>query len=206
MTNNLFCRSEFIKQKENSNNMKEKEVLDFCRVKKIFDRGFGFLTSLYHEENIFFHFSKIKDLEKRELLNNMKRGVVIVYYTSKLNNGKRKVDKIWLDISNVPQNMLPEFINRLIFELNDGKTNPFEVIAVLNQLRGINKLTKQNYIDIVSSKRILKNPSILLKLISEKEKYLYEKLTILLEELKDKNLSVLKQKKGLINLINLISS
>ncbi|MDZ7767029.1 MAG: hypothetical protein U5K00_21870 [Melioribacteraceae bacterium] len=40
--------------------MPEKELLDYCRVKKIFDKGFGFLSSLYHKENVFFHFSGIR--------------------------------------------------------------------------------------------------------------------------------------------------
>lgn len=176
----------------NKNN--EKEVLDFCRVKKIFEKGFGFLTSLYHFENVFFHFSKIKDPEKREALSTLKRGVVSVFYTSKLLDGKRKVDKIWLDLSEVPQNLIPNFIDRLLLELKDGRTNPFEIIDALNQLRKIDKLTDQDYSDIITSEKIKKNPSILLKLISEDEKEVLEKLTSLLQELPDKNLSEIEEK------------
>lgn len=176
----------------NKNN--EKEVLDFCRVKKIFEKGFGFLTSLYHFENVFFHFSKIKDDEKREALSTLKRGVVSVFYTSKLLDGKRKVDKIWLDIADVPQNLISDFIIRLILELKDGRTNPFEIIDALNQLRSIGKLTDQNYSDIIISEKIRKNPSILLKLISEDEKEVLEKLTSLLQGLNDKSLSEIGEK------------
>ncbi len=158
----------------------EKEVLDFCRVKKIFEKGFGFLTSLYHFENVFFHFSKIRDPKKREALSTLKRGVVSVFYTSKLQDGKRKVDKIWLDVAEVPQNLISDFIDRLLLELKDGRTNPFEIIDALNQLRTIEKLTDQNYSDIITSEKIKKNPSILLKLISENETNSLEKLTSLL--------------------------
>jgi len=169
--------------------MKEKEVLDFCRVKKIFEKGFGFLTSLYHFENVFFHFSKIKDPEKREALSTLKRGVVSVYYTSKLSNGKRRVDKIWLDLNEVPQNLIPEFVGRLILELKDGRTNPFEIMDALNQLRAINKLSDQNYFDIVISIKINKNPSILLKLLSDDETEKLEELSFLLKSLEGKPIS-----------------
>ncbi len=163
----------------------EKEILDFCRVKKIFDKGFGFLTSLYHFENVFFHFSKIKDEQKREVLLTLKRGVVSVFYTSKLQNGKRKVDKIWLDAAEVPSNLIHDFIDRLILELKDGRTNPFEIIDALNQLRALGKLTIQNYSDIISSEKIKKNPSILLKLISENETDSLEKLSSLFQSSRD---------------------
>jgi len=169
----------------NKNN--EKEVLDFCRVKKIFEKGFGFLTSLYHFESVFFHFSKIKDPEKKEALLTLKRGVVSVFYTSKLLDGKRKVDKIWLNISEVPQNLIPDFIDRLILELKDGRTNPFEIIDALNQLRSIDKLTDKSYSDIITSGKTIKNPSILLKLLSENETYKLEKLKLLIQRLDDKS-------------------
>ncbi|MBU0473368.1 MAG: cold shock domain-containing protein [Bacteroidetes bacterium] len=148
----------------NQNN--ETEVLDFCRIKKIFDKGFGFLTSLYHQENVFFHFSKIKDKEKRQSLFDLKRGVISVFFTSKISDGQRKVDKVWLNIAEVPENLLANFIERLILELNDGVTNPFEIIDALNQLNQIGKLTEQNLKEIISSKKIVKNPSILNKLLS----------------------------------------
>ncbi|MEN8194202.1 MAG: cold shock domain-containing protein [Bacteroidota bacterium] len=164
------------------NKSSDKEVLDFCRAKKIFDKGFGFLTSLYHKENVFFHFSKIKDEKKRELLSNLKRGVVSVFFTSKFANGKRKVDKVWLNAEEIPIHLLPDFTDRLTLELNNGNTNPFEIMDALNQLRKIYKLTEENYRAIICSSKIKRNPSILLKLISENELPLKNDLTVILEE------------------------
>jgi len=201
MTNQLFCRTEYLKQKESMNKNNEIEILDFCRVKKIFEKGFGFLTSLYHFENVFFHFSKIIDEEKRETLSTLKRGVVSVFYTSKLLDGKRKVDKIWLDLAEVPSNLISDFIERLLLELKDGRTNPFEIIDALNQLRVIDKLTEQNYSDIISSEKIRKNPSILLKLFSENEREPLEELTSLFENLKGKTLSEAEEKEILSILV-----
>ena len=151
------------------NQLPENVVLDFCRIKKIFDKGFGFLSSLYHQENVFFHFSKIKDEEKRQSLFELKRGVISVFFTSKISDGQRKVDKVWLNIAEVPENLLANFIERLILELNNGVTNPFEILDALNQLNQIGKLTEQNLKDIISSKKIVKNPSILNKLLSNNE-------------------------------------
>lgn len=166
------------------NNNTEKEVLDFCRVKKIFEKGFGFLTSLYHNENVFFHFSKIKDEEKHELLSNLKRGVVSVFFTSKIANGKRRVDNVWLNIEDIPKHFLADFIDRLILELNNGQTNPFEIMDALNQLRETNNLTEKNYHEIIGSSKIKKNPSILLKIISDNELPLKNDLKILFKEWK----------------------
>jgi len=157
------------------NQLPENVVLDFCRIKKIFDKGFGFLSSLYHQENVFFHFSKIKDKEKRQSLFDLKRGIISVFFTSKISDGQRKVDKVWLNIAEVPENLLPNFIERLILELNDGVTNPFEIIDVLNQLKQIGKLSKQNLKEITSSKKIIKNPTILDKLLTIDEMKEFEK-------------------------------
>jgi len=148
----------------------ENEVLDFCRIKKIFDKGFGFLSSLHHSENVFFHFSKITDSSKRNTLENLQRGVVSVFFTSKISNGKRKVDKVWLDIAEVPHILIPNFIDRLILELNDGTVNPFDIIDALNQVKSIDKLSDEHFQQIISSKKIQINPSILDKIFSEEEK------------------------------------
>ncbi len=160
------------------NNEITEENLDFCRIKKIFDKGFGFLTSLYHQENVFFHFSKIKDEQMRKSLLELKRGVISVFFTSTISNGQRKVEKVWLNIAEVPEDLLPNFIERLILELNDGVTNPFEIIGALNQLKQIGKLSTQNLENIISSKKIVKNPSILNKLltIDEQKEFLVPNL------------------------------
>lgn len=163
---------------------KEKEFLDFCRVKKLSDKGFGFLASLYYEENVFFHFSKIKDKDTLELLNAMKRGVVSVFFTSILTKGKRRVNKIWLNAADIPVHFLHDFIERLILELNIGERNPFEIMDALNQLRNINKLDINNYRDIIGTTKIKQNPSILLKLISDNEVSLKNDLATLLDNWK----------------------
>jgi len=202
MTNQLFCRTEYLKQKKTMNRNNEKEVVDFCRVKKIFEKGFGFLTSLYYPENVFFHFSKIKDEEMRKSLLTLKRGIVSVFFTSKLLNGKRKVDRVWLDISEVPENLLGDFINRLILELNEGKINPFEIIDALNQLREIGKLTNQNYTDIIASEKTSKNPSILLKLFLDDEKEGIEKMTFLFNKQQNQTLTEIGDKEILLQLFS----
>ena len=163
----------------------ETEALDFCRAKKIFEEGFGFLKSLYHKENVFFHFSKIKDEEKRKSLSALKRGVVSVFFTSELANGRRRVDKVWLNAEEIPKHFLAGFIDRLILELNSGQTNPFEIMDALNQLREINELTEKNYRAIICSSKIKKNPSVLLKLISENELPLQNDLSAIIKEWKN---------------------
>ena len=159
----------------------ENEVLDFCRIKKIFDKGFGFLSSLYFKENVFFHFSRIRDSEKRKKLEKLKRGVVSIYYTSKLSDGKRKVDKVWLEISEVPLSLISSFIERLILELNDGHINPFEIIDALSQLNEINKLNETHLWQIISSSKIDKNPSILEKMLPKSKIELLEELSKLIK-------------------------
>ena len=57
----------------------EKELLDFCRVKKIFEKGFGFLSSINYPQDVFFHFSKIKDEKVREELEKLKRGECLYF-------------------------------------------------------------------------------------------------------------------------------
>lgn len=167
------------------NNNIEKEALDFCRVKKIFEKGFGFLTSLYHKENIFFHFSKIQDEEKHKLLSNLKRGVVSVFFTSKFANGKRRVNKVWLNVEDIPKHFFADFIDRLILELNNGQINPYEIMDALNQLRETNNLSEKNYREIIRSSKIKKNPSILLKLISDNELPIQNDLKMILKEWKN---------------------
>ena len=112
----------------------EEILLDYCRVKKIFEKGFGFLSSLYYPENVFFHFSKIRNEETREKLENLKRGDVYLFYTSELKNRKRRVVKIWLDLKQVPPRLLPKFITRIIAEFYEGRLNIFELAHVVKEL------------------------------------------------------------------------
>ncbi len=179
----------------------EKELLDFCRVKKLSDKGYGFLLSLYFEENVFFHFSKIKDKVTLEALSSLKRGVISIFFTSRLVNEKRRVDKIWLNAKDIPIHFLDDFFARLILELNIGERNPFEIIDALNQLRNINKLNINNYRDIIKSSKIKQNPSILLKLISESEVSLKNDLSALLNNWKGKNQIKIENEEILTNLL-----
>ena len=178
------------------------ELLASCRIKKIFDKGFGFLSSLYYKENVFFHFSRIKDLEKRKKLEKLKRGVVSIYYTSKISNGKRKVDKVWLEISEVPINYLTTFIERLIQEPNDGKINPFEIIDALSQLNEIYKLNENHLEQIISSAKIDKNPSILEKMLPKSKIELHEQLSKLIKEKNSVGFSDITKKEIILILTN----
>lgn len=178
------------------------ELLDYCRIKKIFDKGFGFLSSLYYKENVFFHFSKIKDINKRKDLENMKRGVVSIYYTSKGSANKRKVDKVWLEINEVPTKYLSNFIDRLIKELNVGVTNPFEIIDALSQLNQIGKLSQTHLEQIISSSKIIKNPSILEKMLPKSKVEFHEQLSEILKQKNYASLSDITRKEIILLLTN----
>lgn len=146
----------------------EKLLLDYCRVKKIFEKGFGFLTSLYYPENVFFHFSKIHDDEAREKLEQLKRGDVYVFYTSHKRGNRRKVSKIWLDLCKVNPKLLPPFITRLVAELHDGRINIFELAHVIKLLDELEKLTLKNMSTILGSKRVKKTPTSVKHFFSDK--------------------------------------
>lgn len=154
--------------------MSEQELLDFCRIKKIFDKGFGFLTSLYYQENIFFHFSKIKDEAAKEKLENLQRGEIYVYYTSRLKDGKRKASRLWLDIKNVDRSLLPKFKFRIIEELNSGRTNLFELAYVVKQLRNNDLLNDGEFNKILRSEIVIKIPSSVSAMLSDSEIELFE--------------------------------
>jgi cold shock CspA family protein len=148
---------------------KEIELLDFCRVKKIFEKGFGFLSSINYKKDVFFHFSKIKDESVKEELDKLKRGVVYIYYTSKAVGEKRKVFRMWLNLQSVPPDLIPAFVFKIIDELNEGQTNPFELAYVVKQLRTENYLSRSDFELVLNSKKILTNPSIVIQMINENE-------------------------------------
>ncbi|MBU2494668.1 MAG: hypothetical protein KJ571_18760 [Bacteroidetes bacterium] len=169
--------------------MDEKELLDFCRVKKIFDKGFGFLTSLYYNEPVFFHFNKVKDPDIKEKLEKLKRGEVYFYFTSVIHNGKRKVLKLWLDVKDIDNILIPDFIERLIEELNDGRINVFEIAYVIKQLRENDFLSKETLSEILQTKKMLKTPSVLKAVLRTDEEKFSENLNILIEKLETKQIS-----------------
>jgi cold shock CspA family protein len=154
--------------------MSENELLDFCRIKKIFDKGFGFFTSLYYKENVFFHFSKIKDEAAKEKLENLQRGEIYVYFTSRLKEGKRKVSRIWLDIKDADAELLPKFKYRIIEELNSGRTNIFELAYVIKQLRINNLLNDGEFNKVLRSAKVVKIPSSVAAMLTEPELELFE--------------------------------
>lgn len=164
-------------------------VLDFCRVKKIFERGFGFLSSLYYEENVFFHFNKIKNEEAKSKLENLKRGEVYLFYTSEPKGEKRRAVDVWLDLKKVDQKLLPDFVNKIIETFEIGKTNPFELAHVVKMLREDKYLSEDNFKKILLSQRFLRNPSIVKAMFNEDELGRFPKLDAELDKLEEEKIS-----------------
>ena len=164
------------------------ELLDFCRVKKIFDKGFGFLSSINFRRDVFFHFSKIKDETVKTELEKLNRGVVYIYYTSKEVGEKRKVSRMWLDLSSVPSNLIPAFVFKIIDELNEGRTNPFELAHVIKDLRSNDYLSRKDFELALNSKKILNNPSIAIKMLSDNEHELFDDVQKYFDEITEKKI------------------
>lgn len=178
------------------------EPLDYCRVKKIFDKGFGFLTSLHYNEPVFFHFNKVKDPVIKEKLEKLKRGEVYFFFTSVFHNGKRKVYKLWLDIKDVDKNLLPDFVERIIRELNVGETNVFETAYVIKQLRENDFITVEKFREILIAKKMLKTPSVLKAVLRNDENIFSDNLNILIEKLETKQISENEWADSVIHQIN----
>jgi hypothetical protein len=146
------------------------EPLDFCRVKKIDEKGFGFLKSLYYSIDIFFHFSQIKKEEFLEKLNDMKRGEFFLYYTSKITKeGKRKVSQIWYSLDAVPVELYDGFIDRIIKEFNEGSSNVYDLLFVFGEMKKMNLLTMGNLLTVLSSSKILRLPTVILPYLDSNE-------------------------------------
>lgn len=146
------------------------EPLDFCRVKKIDPKGFGFLKSLHYPNDIFFHFSQIKNEEFSEKLNEMKRGQFFLYFTSKLRqDNKRKVDKLWYSIKDTPIDLQPAFIEKIVSEFDNGATNIYDLLFVFNELKNYKLLNSVVLEGIVSSKRILSLPTTIVPFLDTSE-------------------------------------
>lgn len=169
--------------------MEQVEPLDFCRVKKIFDKGFGFLTSLYYKEPVFFHFNKVKDAYVKEKLENLERGEVYFFYTSIMNKGKRKVYKLWLDVKDIDKSLINDFIERILAELNNGSINMFELTHVLKLFRMENLLKSEQIIKAVSSTKLLRTPTAVLTIFNDGEVEKKEKLEGLLTQYENKSIS-----------------
>jgi hypothetical protein len=146
------------------------EPLDYCRVKKIDEKGFGFLKSLYYHGDIFFHFSQITKQEFLDKLNALKRGDFFLYFTSfQRKDGKRKVDNLWYSLADVPPEFLPAFANRIVLEFNGGITNLFDLLSAFRELRNLGAISAEQMTTILSSKKILSLPPTILPFLSPDE-------------------------------------
>lgn len=166
----------------------EKEVLDFCRVKKVFDKGFGFLSSINYPQDVFFHFSKIKDEKAREELQKLKRGVVYIFYTSEAEKGKRKVSRMWLNLKSVPDYLIPDFTSKIIDELNDGKTNVFELTYIVKELRSFGHIQRKDFSLILNSIKIISNPSVIEQMLNEEDLTHFNDVSKYLINIRDQNI------------------
>lgn len=146
------------------------EKLDFCRVKKIDEKGFGFLKSLYYEIDIFFHFSQIKKEEFLGKLNEMKRGEFFLYFTSKeTKEGKRKVSKIWYSLASVSNEYYADFTRRIIEEFNEGKTNVYDLLFVFDEMKKLNLINESILDSIFVSTKILRLPTVIIPYLNQEE-------------------------------------
>ncbi len=146
------------------------EPLDFCRVKKIDEKGFGFLKSLYYQCDIFFHFSQIKKEDFLSKLNEMKRGDFFLFFTSKLlPDGRRKVKEIWYSIDEISQDLLKNFAKKITEEFDNGKTNLYDLLFVFAELKKIDLISDEELNKILSSKKILNLPTTILPYLNKEE-------------------------------------
>lgn len=153
------------------------EPLDFCRVKKIDEKGFGFLKSLYYQRDIFFHFSQIKKEDFKEKLTQLKRGEFFLFFQSKeLPDGKRKAARIWYSLQEVPQELLEDFKNRIIKEFDDGSVNLFDLIYVYSELKKLKMISLEDSEKILKSKKVSSLPTTIIDYLNEDEKETFKKI------------------------------
>jgi len=152
------------------------EALDFCRVKKFNEKGYGFLKGIYYPEDIFFHLSKIKNEVFKEKFNNLVRGSFFLYFISMEVKGKRKVKTFWYDLTDAPAGYVPVMVDRIIYHLNEGKVNLFDLIFVINELKKNNLLPEKKMEEILSSNRILAKPTVILEHLSQDEIMIFTKI------------------------------
>lgn len=146
------------------------ELLDFCRVKKFNDKGYGFLKSLIYNGDIFFHFSQIKSEEIKEKLDKMKRGDFFLYFISKQNEeGRRKVVKLWYLLKDVPDIYSLGFIETLIEKFDDDKINVFDLLYAFNEVKHKHGISDEQLVKIFNSKKIKHNPTTILKYLNQTE-------------------------------------
>jgi len=148
----------------------DNELLDFCRVKKIDEKGYGFLKGIHYPNDIFFHFSQIKRDEVRDKLEKMKRGDFFLFFISKLQpNDKRKVFKLWYSLKDVPDFYYPPFIENFVLLFEEGKTNLFDLFFVLKEMKEIGLVDEKVMTKILGSKRVLHLPTTILPFLTKDE-------------------------------------
>lgn len=182
------------------------EKLDFCRIKKIFDKGFGFLTSLHFKENIFFHFSKFNDPVIRDDLNNLKRGLYYIYYTSRPSKSGRKVAKFWWKIENVPPELLNQFTDTLMEQFNSGRMNLFELSHAVKELRQNNCVTPDQFSAIIRSGRLVKLPSVIKSMLTENELVKFQNIDEFFENIETLNIPHNQKTELILKKLNIIKA
>lgn len=154
------------------------EPVDFCRVKKIDEKGYGFLKSLHYRNDVFFHFSQIKREELLAKLSKLKRGDFFLFFTSKERpDGKRKVDNIWYEVKEIPVEKIPGVVDVLLREFEEGVTNLYDLLFVFGELKQLGYIFPHMVEKVLSSKKILNLPTTILPYLSADEfKLLFDHL------------------------------
>lgn len=146
------------------------EPLDFCRVKKISDKGYGFLNSLYYPGDIFFHFSQIKKEEFLDKLNLMKRGDFFLYFVSSVaRDNRRQVRELWYSLTSVPPHYIPAFSATIASCFNTDNVNLFDLLHAFSELRNIGYNDPVFIETILTSKKIIKLPTTIMPFLNADE-------------------------------------
>lgn len=143
--------------------------LDFCRIKKFDEKGFGFLRGIYYDTDIFFHLTSIKNKVFKEKFKNLVRGSFFLYFTSEMKADRRKVKQFWYDIEEVPVKYFPELIHRITDLCNEGAVNLFDLVHIIDELKKISKIAPDVMLKILQSKRFSKSPVSLLPVLNPVE-------------------------------------
>lgn len=146
------------------------EPVDFCRVKKIDEKGYGFLKSLHYKNDVFFHFSQIEREELLAKLTKLKRGDFFLFFTSRERpDGKRKVDNIWYEVKEIPVEKVPGVIDVLLREFEDGNTNLYDLLFVFGELKQLGYIFPFVVDRVLACKKILNLPTTILPYLSDDE-------------------------------------
>ncbi len=161
------------------------EPVDFCRVKKIDEKGYGFLKSQHHKADVFFHFSQIKREELLLKLEKLKRGDFFLFFTSKGRpDGKRKVDRLWYEVSEIPVEMIPSLVESLLHEFQEGITNLYDLLFVFSELKKSGYIFPHQVAVVLGSAKILNLPTTIVPYINSEELQLLHQ-NLKMEELKE---------------------